>query len=253
MINLDIKFELNKELDKQMAFIFINRTNKVGGVDFSKSVTSVHPELEAVKDLNEDDKKKVIGEYFDKFYDNNSKDLENHILNFQTNWKEIEVDFTKQLNKIFKNPIKPEGKWIGYLSIINCNPRFLDNKTFQIFYKHRSGSNSVAIHEILHFFFYDYAIKNFNNIFGELDENKGIFWMLAELFNDVIQTLPEFVEIQGNTETFGYPDHIKHQDFLKKLWANKQDIDIWIPKAYEYLIEHLVQTNLISKPDTRQN
>ena len=117
MINLDIKFELNKELDKQMAFVFTNRTNKIGGVDFSKSVTNVHPELEIIKDLAEDDRKKVIGEYFDKFYDDNSKDLENHILNFQTNWKEIGVDFTKQLNKIFKNPIKPDGKWIGYLSI----------------------------------------------------------------------------------------------------------------------------------------
>jgi len=238
-MNLDLKFELNRELDKQMAFIFINKSNKVGGVDFSKSITSIHPELEKIIYLNDNDKKIAIEEYFDKYYDNNIKDLENHRLNFRTDWEKIETGLAKQLNKLFKNPIKPDGKWIAYLSIMDCNPRFLDNKTFQIFYKHKNDGNSITIHEILHFFFYDYAVKNFKDTFENLDKNTGIFWMLAELFNDVVQVLPEFVEIQGDNKIYGYPDHIKYQDYLRKLWSNEQNIDVWIPKALEYLKENI--------------
>jgi len=237
-MNLDIKFELNKELDKQMAFVFINKTNKIGGVDFSKNVTNFHPELEKAKDLEENDTKRTIGEYFDTYYNDNKDELEKYLLNFQTDWSKVENTFTNQLNKIFKNPIKPEGKWIGYLSVINCNPRFLDSKTFQIFYKHKNGSNDIAIHEILHFFFYDYAVKKFPEIFEKLEKNTGIFWTLAELFNDVIQTLPEFTEMQGNIESFGYPDHKKHQEYLRKLWLENRDIDTWIPKAYIYLAQN---------------
>jgi hypothetical protein len=97
----------------------------------------------------------------------------------------------------------------------------------------------VAIHEILHFFFYDYAVKRFNSIFDGLNTNNGIFWTLAELFNDVVQALPEFNELQGEVEVFGYPDHTKHQEYLRKLWSDEPDVDSWIPKAYEYLVEVL--------------
>lgn len=238
-MNLDIKFQLNKDLDEEMAFVFTEETDRIGGVDFSKGVTSIHPELEIVKKMNEVDKGKFIVEYFDKYYENNKEELEKDLLNFKNNWEKIENDFTIQLNKIFKNPIKPEGKWIGYLSIINCNPRFLDSKTFQIFYKHSSGSNGVVVHEILHFFFYDYAIKKFNNIFGSLDTDNGIFWMLAELFNDVIQAVPSFTELQDDVKVFGYPDHVKYQEYLRRIWSDEPDIDIWIPKAYEYLVRSL--------------
>ena len=235
-LNLDIKFELNKELDKEMAFVFINKTDKMGGVDFQKKITDFHTELESVKDLNENEQKKIIGEYFDKYYEDNIKELESYRLNFQNNWEKIEGKFIEQIDIIFKNPTKPEGKWIGYLSTININPRFLHNKTFQVFYKHEH-IKEIAVHEILHFFFYDYAVKKFPEIFEKLDKNNGIFWQLAELFNNVIQILPEFTEIQGEIESFGYPDHKKHQEYLRKLWSENQDIDVWIPKAYQYLIE----------------
>ncbi len=234
-MNLGITFELNKELDKEMAFVFLNKSSKIAGVDFSKNVTDFHPTLASIKDLHEDEQKRIIGEYFDTYYDEHKTELEQYVSQFQTDWVKIENVFTKQLNTVFKNPLKPDGKWVGYISTINCNPRFLDTKTFQVFYKHKNGSNEIAIHEILHFFFYDYAVKKFPEIFGTLDKNTGIFWMLAELFNDVIQTLPEFKEMQGEIEYFGYPGHQKYYEYLRKLWLYNPDIDTWIPKAYEYL------------------
>jgi len=234
-MELKIKFQLNKELDKQMAYVFLSRSSKKGGVDFSKSITHFHPELEKAKRESDEERKKIIDIYFDKYYKEHLEELEKKVIEAEKQWEKTEEKFIEQVNKIFKNPGLPNGKYIGYVSVINCNPRFLDNKTFQFFYKHGSGSNMIAAHEILHFFFYDYAIKKYPSIFGELDTNKGIFWNLAELFNYVILSLPEFIEIHGDKNTKGYPDHEQHIDYMKKLWNNKPDIDNWLLEAHGYL------------------
>lgn len=231
----NIKFELNKELDKQMAFIFLSRTAKVGGVNFSQGVTKLHPSLGEAKVKGEEDRKDLINKYFDKYYEDHDEELKMEIIEFKNRWSKVELKFIEQINKIFKNPNLPKGKYIGYLSIINCNPRFLDSKTFQIFNKHRAGSNLVTAHEVLHFFFYDYAENKYPEIFKELDANKGVYWMLAELFNDMILSLPEFIEIHGNKEVQSYPKHQEYSEYMKKLWSDNPDIDNWIIEAYNYL------------------
>ena len=234
-MDLNIKFELNKELDKQMAFIFISRTSKVGGIDFSKGVTNNHPELEEAKSKEESERKEIISKYFDKFYDEHSEELGNKVIESKKEWSKVESKFIEQINKIFKNPTLPEGKYIGYLSVINCNPRFLENKTFQFFYKHRDGSNMVTAHETLHFFFFDYSVKNHPDVFGKLDKGKGIFWMLSEVFNDVILSLPEFIEIHGKEEFISYPAHKEYVEYMKKLWTDNPDINNWLIEGYNYL------------------
>ena len=232
-MKLHITFELNKELDKEMALAFLD--NEAGGVDFSQGVTAPHPEIKNIKEKTEQERKEIISGYFDRYYKEHEKELLDRVEYFHKDWEPVESKFIEQINKIFKNPETPEGKYVGYLSIINCNPRFLDSKTFQIFYKHRAGSNYVTSHEVLHFFFYDYADRNHSDIFAELKPNDGIYWELAELFNDVILDLPEFVAIHNQTETKSYPAHEKHQAFMKKLWKDKSDIDNWIVEAYNYL------------------
>ncbi len=232
-MKLHITFELNKKLDKEMALTFLDI--KGGGVDFSQGVTTPHPEIKNVKEKSEQERKETINDYFDRYYKEHESELLDRVEHFRKDWEPVENKFIEQINKIFKNPETPEGKYIGYLSIINCNPRFLNNKTFQIFFKHRLGSNSVVAHEVLHFFFYDYADRNHSDIFAKLNPNDGIYWNLAELFNDVILDLPEFIAIHGQTEIKSYPAHEKHQAFMKKLWNNKPDIDNWIVEAYKYL------------------
>jgi len=235
-MNLKVKFELNKELDKRIADIFLSRDIKVGGIDFSKNVTNYHPELEEVKSKEEKIRKEKIIECFDRYYDKNKKELEKSVSKARGNWSKVENKFIKQINKIFKNPKLPDGKYIGYLSVVNCNPRFLDDKTFQFFYKHRSGSNMVTAHEILHFFFFDYAVEKHPDIFDELkQENGSTFWMLSEIFNDVILSLPEFVEIHGQKGFVSYPAHEKYLKYMKKLWTDNPNIDNWLIEGYNYL------------------
>ena len=89
----------------------------------------------------------------------------------------------------------PEGKYISYLSIFNCNPRFIETKEFQVSYKHPETTNYVCVHEMLLFIFYDYLKKNFSKEYKKLDSK--YIWKLSEIFNDVVLRLPEFVSITG--------------------------------------------------------
>jgi hypothetical protein len=235
-MNLKIKLELNKELDKQMIFVFAGtKGQRLGGIDFSNGVFVLHKDLSVIEGKNEDEQKKIISEYVDNFYETNAGELNDVILKMNNDWQKDESEFIKQVKSIFKDPEVPEGKYIGYLSIINCNPRFLNNKTFQVYYKHNAGSNYVTAHEVLHFFFYDYASNKHPEIFANLDTNSGIYWDLAELFDVVVMPSPGFISKEYQDNTRPYPAHQKYVEVVKEIWDKNPDIDNWILESYEYL------------------
>jgi hypothetical protein len=235
-MNLKINFKLNKELDKDMIRVFMQiRAEKGGGVDFAEGIFHVHPDLRTLRDKPEDEQKSIISEYVDNFYKENEKELNDSVLEMNQKWNEDENKFINQVETIFKNPEPGEGKYIGYLSIINCNPRFLQNKTFQVFYKHNAGSNYVTAHEVLHFFFYDYSAKHFPEIFKDLNTNSGIYWDLAELFDVVVMSSPDFISPEYLNNTRPYPNHLKYFDAVKEIWDKNPDIDSWIVEAYDFL------------------
>jgi len=185
--------------------------------------------------LKKGEKGKVINKHFDEFYKKHSGYLNKKALEFSEEWKKIEATFIASTNKLFNGYRFPKGQYIGYLSIIDCNPRFLRNKTFQIFYSHPFGVKYATSHELLHFIFYDYAIKKYPEIFKKLDTESGIFWDLAEIFNAVALSLPQFIKLHGQKKIICYPEHKKYLPKLKKLWRETQNIDKWLIKAYKYL------------------
>ena len=228
-----ISYKLNKSLDKKMALAFLNV--KAGGVDFSNGIIGVHPELEGIKNKKKSEQQKIINSHFDNFYKENNHYLNKRIKKFQTEWNKVEKKYFQEIAKIFKNHPWPKGKYIGYLSITNCNPRFLESKTFQVFYFHPEGSVAVTAHELLHFIFYDYCLKKHTKMFKKLDPNNGIFWDLAEIFNAIILSNPEFIKIHKIKKQSNYPAHKKDIPILKRLWNKEKYIDKWIISALRYL------------------
>jgi hypothetical protein len=84
MENIQIKFRLNKELDKKMCFKFLGVQDS--GVDFSTGIIPVHPELKAIQKIkNNKEKKKKISEYFDWFYNKYQKIIENDLIVVEKN------------------------------------------------------------------------------------------------------------------------------------------------------------------------
>lgn len=218
-----IKFKLNKSLDKKVCCSFL--FEKAGGIDFGGSILEDHPKLSIVREHKQaEEREKLISDYVDSFYERQFHQLKNFAQKFDKSWSEKEEEFFNAVNKIFKGHSWPRGKYIGYLSIFNCNPRNLKDKTFQIYYKHPAGVVYVTSHELLHFIFYDYFEKRFKKDFRKISEEK--LWEISEIFNSVLfsfKPLSKFAPRQK--EKFDYPGLRNKIQKARKIWETSKDID----------------------------
>ncbi len=219
-----LEFQLNKNLDKEVASVFLDV--EAGGVDFAQSIISYHPEINHSN----------IHEYIDTFYKNNKAELVESLDQIKKDWQSKENDFFKLTHKIFKGHKFPNGKYIGYLSIFDCNPRFLEDKTFQFFYKYQKDPLFVTCHEMLHFIFYDYSQKKFPELFNNMDTEDGEYWELAEIFNSIVLNTDEFHQIHGIKKMSFYPDHEVNIIKLQKVWLGNRDVNTFIEKAAEIIL-----------------
>ena len=177
-------------------------------------------------------------DYVGRFYKLHREKLQNFSKVAKNKWDKISPSFFSTTSKLFKNYPWPKGKYVGYASIFNCNPRFLKDKTFQVYFGHKAGSNYVTAHELLHFIFYDYAIRKHANLFREKNTESGIFWDVAETFNSVILHSPEFLHILGVKKQIIYPEHKIYISRLNGLWKKNPEIDSFIIGAYKQMKDY---------------
>lgn len=89
------------------------------------------------------------------------------------------------------------------ISPSSTNPRFLESKSFQVYYKHRQGTNHVIAHEMLHFVFFDYLHTKESEFNSKVAEHT--IWLLSEWFNDLVLELPEFAKFRQHSKD-SYPE-----------------------------------------------
>lgn len=73
-------------------------------------------------------------------------------------------------------------------------PKSLDDKTFQIpvIRLDEKYAVSVITHEMLHFIFYEYFLKNYPEY--NMDKNSFFIWNVSEAFNEVVQNHPKWIK-----------------------------------------------------------
>ncbi|MBU3957363.1 hypothetical protein KKI19_03785 [Patescibacteria group bacterium] len=206
-----VKFRLNKALDKEICFAFLK--HKKGGLDFGRGIIKVHPSLTSVKKFPVDKQKQAIEQYTDQFYRVHQNQLRKAKQNFQKEWDKKAADFFKEVDKIFDRHPWPKGPYFGYISIFPCGPRFLEEKSFQVFYLRHPRVRPVS-HEILHFLFYDYIEKSF----PEEDSSSEAIWILSEITNSLVLDSPQFRKIIGVLHLHAYPAQKRLLSRLKPLW-----------------------------------
>lgn len=229
-----VKFKTNIELDIQMTHSFLEWGESLGGMDFSDSIFGPNPDLRSVNMDNE----KEVNDYFKRVYSEREEDFKKVLDWNREHWGNVESEFMHKIITLFKGHEFPEGKYIGYLSINNCNPRFLEDKTFQMYYKAKVYNRTIS-HELTHFMFYNYTSTIHSKMFRDLDPNTGTYWSLAELFNNVILSLPDFVELLDNYGDGAYPNHENHYEPLVKIWKDTKDVDEFIINGFEYLEKNM--------------
>lgn len=211
-----MKIELNKKLDKEVYLAFNDA--KVGGTDFGKIIKRDHPNID--KDNYQD--------YIDSFYTENNDKLNTIISETEKCVKDFEGIFFDKLKKYFgKDYSNQEFKC--YISIFDCNPRYIENKTFQVFYKRPLDlRKEVIIHEITHFAFYDYCFD-----LGLKDSKE--LWELSEIFNVLFLNELEMQKILGAEELLFYPALKDKLEKVRMIWDKKSDAKDFILKGLDLI------------------
>jgi len=228
-----IKFFLNKDLDKWVGYHFLN--HQKGGRDFGKSIIKIHPKLTQAQGLPDQQKKQVVGQYVNFFYEIHQNQLENIRKEFEKKWTLVAQPFFKAVDKVFAHPW-PNGLYFAYLSIFPCGPRFLENKTFQVFYLAKENASLRTAHELLHFLFYDYFEKNFS----EISPTEEKVWILSEVLNFLILDSPKFCALFGASHSHPYPNHISIIENLKPEWENRKDLNSFLRSSLKVIEKAMV-------------
>lgn len=230
----NIDFDFNQELEQELALEFFNNP-KHGGNDFwQERAIKHHPKLKEID--GSDNPKEFLNKYISEYYMLNEKEIESLSDEIRKNFKDKENAYFLLVDKIFAEYPWPKDKYIGYFSIFDFCPRFLDSGEFQVFiYDKKENQLFTIFHEMLHFIFYDYAQKTFPEILGKMDTENGAFWDLAEIFNTVIQSTDEFIELHGKIDNIGYPDHNLILPKAKEIWSKKNNVFNWTEQMIKIL------------------
>lgn len=220
-------FQLNKKLDKEIILDFLSAEE--GGVDFGAGIVSVHPHLKKVKELSSKKRKEVVSKYVDTFYTKHTNELRQTLSLFKKEWSVTENTYFTTVEKMFGKKPMPRKGYRAFLSIVDCNPRFLETKSFQIFWKHKDGVRFVTAHEILHFFFFDYVKKHFPKLY-----KSPFLWDVSEIFNSVILSTQPFSSIHGIKKMIFYPHHRPMLKQASAAWKEEQDVRTYIPWLFDF-------------------
>jgi len=200
-----ITVKLNKELDYEVYDDF--KAFEMSGANFAEAIKKDH------SNIHEDN----YLQYIDDFYKTNSDLLEKSCQEINDYLSQNQEAFFAKMNELFGLDFFTD-EYLGYISIFNCNPRYVENKTFQIFYKKDLLDKAeVAFHESLHFAFFDFC-DLFVDETRNLDKNNGPLWELSEIFNVIILNLPQFQTILKRPEQLFYPGLKEKFKQVQPIW-----------------------------------
>jgi len=213
-----MKIELNKQLDKEVYLAFHDAV--VGGADFGQKIKDTHPTIS----------KENYNEYIDTYYQEYSNELQTILNETQKCFNDIKEALFSQLKNYFDIDYSNE-EYTCNLSIFNCNPRYIETKTFQVFYKKPYHlKKEVIAHELTHFAFYDFCHQL------EIKDSKEL-WELSEIFNVIFLNLEPLRSVIGDEELLFYPDLKDKLESVKLIWQKHLSAKDFILSSLELLIK----------------
>ncbi|MBU3925307.1 hypothetical protein KJ854_05235 [Patescibacteria group bacterium] len=221
-----IKLKFNQKLDQELAWSFYSN-QEFGGCNFwEERALKHHPKLIEIRSAK--NQKNFLYKYIINFYKSNNGEIKALSKNTIEYLNQEQDKFFLVVDKLFKGHPWPRKKFIGYFSIFDFCPRFIDSDEFQVFiYDSRDLQLFTIFSEMLHFIFYDFAQKNFPET-KKMNTEQGKLWNIAEVFNAVIQNTNDFISLHGKIKNIEYPYHKKLILQGSILWKKYPDAHNWI-------------------------
>lgn len=219
---MKLRFYLNKKLDQIIVNSFLEERG--GGLDFSASILRIHPDLNKIKTNQVHKKERIVNDYVDDYYRQNRAQIKQKTDLIRNAWQLLEDEYILRTEQFFQEFSFPPGRYIAYPSIVKCQPRFLEDKTFQFFYDQEPAEAiQVIAHELLHFIFFDFIEQKMISEIKPLSDDQR--WDLSEIFN-VLALQSEIYQPLIDPRTITpYPDHLNHIKQLRKdYWRNATEL-----------------------------
>lgn len=197
-----VTFHLNQGFDRWVGYHFCDLQR--GGHDFSEEIFSVLPKLN-IKALGKKEKKQKIFAGVSIAYHEKKKGLIEAKKRIERLWRKAEKDAFDFYNCFFN--LNPDFQIKAYISIFNVNPRGLEEKSFQVYYKSENPVRT-CLHEIGHFYFYeclriDRGLESYRTL-----EKDNTIWSISEIFNNFLLAQPKIKKLHNSIPP-GYPAHHK--------------------------------------------
>jgi len=203
-----ISIKKNKELEYEIYMDF--REFMVAGVDFGAAISDAHPGINVENHRA----------YIDDFYAKHGGEIDASVSELNDALEKTQSKFFAAIKRHFGEDYS-KREYTGFLSIFDCNPRFVENGTFQVYYKRDLPDKlEVCFHEVAHFIFFDYCDMHLAEKVAKLDKNSGAYWELSEIFNVILLNLPEFRELLGREEKLFYPELQAKLDRARELFES---------------------------------
>lgn len=216
-------------LDKELDYVTFNNFFhlNIEGVDFGEGIKRLYPDLTQHN----------YREYIDQYYTQNTEELETSLHELQAIIQETQESFFAAVKELFNENFR-EHTFRGALSIFNCNPRYLEQEIFQVYYKKDTlGKLKVTFHEVLHFIFFMYCDAHYPHIVSELDKNNGPYWSLSEIFNVLVLNRPEFRAITQHPEHLFYPSLQDIYPQIERIWNERENMEQFVETALGALVD----------------
>jgi len=206
-----IKFRISAVQDFKTLCAFIKDAKYDNGRNLDWSIFSKYPQLKKQFDKDEHYKikdEKILRNFINRRYLVREKNMNRVMAQHKKRWEEIAPCFFSLVDTIFGGRTWPSGKYIAFGTIWGMYPRFLEDKTFQIPFWHRTPRYIpvVIAHELLHFMFYDYFYERYPKYYRP--EDNLFVWHVSEIFNTIIQNSPIWIN-SFRLKSLGYPEHEK--------------------------------------------
>lgn len=201
---INVTFKLNEPLDIQMAIAF-----------------DYYPEMKSTL-RHSPEGKEIIKAMVQELYEQYGDELVAAQSRISSAWNSVSSKALELIDDLFMHHPFPSTESIAYISLFDNNPRFIEDSSFQVYYKRENSNNTIA-HELLHFIFFDFTDKNIAKV-STLSKNDGIYWHVSEIFNNVVLGTPKFKKLLSSKGDTPYPEHLGLLTKAQVLYKDHPDL-----------------------------
>ena len=242
-------------LDKIFSLIhhFLNPAK--GDWDWSNAIYSNYPELKSKLQNVKDKKKRKEIEYrfFTEVFKKERIELEKRAKIFQREWNKINDDVMLVLSEVVEQewPDK-DRKIFARISLNPICPRYIKQRTFDLFFRQKPRyMKSVAIHEILHFIYFEKWKKVFPKTQEKEFDAPHLVWQLSEMVPGIVLNDKRV----QNVFKYKFDSYKEYENFklngkpllsyLQDFYDNRKDFADFLKKSWKFVKKYEKEINSI--------